>query len=197
MLLGWLIIIMNNHSTLQLTDCWSSSSDFNNKLLNPWPVVHCQNGGNCICWNTCLCVICHQCIEFPEGALEIKCPHCHLQGLKGKPYKVKTVLFFSSFKRPYIVLGQRLVFKGQFWTQESFPHCVLELLVIISMTLKGLANDGPLRPMFEHLVPYLRGNICYININTAILSLTLKCSHFWATWKPGQSLRVRWTPEVS
>jgi hypothetical protein len=58
-----------------------------------------------------------------------------------------------------------VVLKGQGSTRESFPRTVSEPLAIVSITLQGLADDGPSRPLFEHLVPYLRGNTCYVNID--------------------------------
>jgi hypothetical protein len=35
----------------------------------------------------------------------------------------------------------------------------------VSITLQGLADDGPSRPTFEQLVPYLRGNTCYAHLD--------------------------------
>jgi hypothetical protein len=58
-----------------------------------------------------------------------------------------------------------VVFKGQGSTRESFPRCVSEPLAIVSITLQGLADDGPSRPAFDHIVPYLRGNACYVNVD--------------------------------
>lgn len=40
-----------------------------------------------------------------------------------------------------------------------------EPLAIISITLQGLADDGPSKATYEHLVPYLHGNACYVNID--------------------------------
>lgn len=35
----------------------------------------------------------------------------------------------------------------------------------MSITLQGLADDGPSRPTFEYLIPYLKGNACYVNLD--------------------------------
>lgn len=35
----------------------------------------------------------------------------------------------------------------------------------MSITLQGLADDGPSRPTFEQLVPYLKGNACYAHLD--------------------------------
>ena len=40
-----------------------------------------------------------------------------------------------------------------------------ELLAVISITLQGLPDDGPARSTFDHLVPYLKGNACYVNLD--------------------------------
>lgn len=63
-----------------------------------------------------------------------------------------------------------MVLQGHDSTRESFPRCVSEPLALISITLQGFADDGPSRPTFEHLVPYLRGNTCYVNIDFNIAS---------------------------
>jgi hypothetical protein len=44
-------------------------------------------------------------------------------------------------------------------------RCVSEPLAIVSITLQGLADGGPSKLTYEHLVPYLRGNTCYVNID--------------------------------
>jgi len=56
-------------------------------------------------------------------------------------------------------------YNGQASTRESFPRCTSEPLAIISITLQGLADDGPPKVAYEHIVPYLRGNACYVNID--------------------------------
>lgn len=58
-----------------------------------------------------------------------------------------------------------MVIKGESSTRENFPRCVSEPLAILSITLQGLADNGPSRLTFEHLVPYLCGNTCYINVD--------------------------------
>ena len=58
-----------------------------------------------------------------------------------------------------------MVFKTQSSTRESFPRCVSEPLAIVSITLQGLADDGPSRLIFDHLVPYLSGNLCYAHLD--------------------------------
>ena len=58
-----------------------------------------------------------------------------------------------------------MLFKGISSTRESFPRCVSEPLAIISITLQGFPDDGPSRTTFDHLVPYLKGNTCYVNLD--------------------------------
>lgn len=76
------------------------------------------------------------------------------------------LLFLSNSHQHFFkVNGQPVILKGQGSTRESFPRTVSEPLAIVSITLQGLADDGPSRPTFEHLIPYLRGNTCYINLD--------------------------------
>jgi hypothetical protein len=49
--------------------------------------------------------------------------------------------------------------------RESFPRCVSEPLAIVSITIQGMADDGPSKATYDHIRPYLRGNACYINID--------------------------------
>lgn len=59
----------------------------------------------------------------------------------------------------------KVYYTGQASIRESFPRCVSEPLAIISITLQGMPDDGPSKAIYEHLIPYLQGNTCYVNID--------------------------------
>jgi hypothetical protein len=52
----------------------------------------CRNGGDCICCDSCLRIVCHRCIEYPKSASVVVCPSCHLhldwKAKKRPPYEV-------------------------------------------------------------------------------------------------------------
>lgn len=67
--------------------------------------------------------------------------------------------------------GVALRYTGVASTRESFPRCVSEPVLVISITLEGMPDTGPPRVFYESLAPYLRGGIAYAvlqyNFNTA------------------------------
>lgn len=159
----WTRIMMRCATNFLITLQW--------RTRNQWCSV-CRNGGDCICCDSesCLRVVCRACVDFPKDPAVFTCPSCHLRlGKKRTPYTVTAPFFFSSLSfliRSFSKInGQPVILKGQGSTRESFLRTVSEPLAIVSITLQGLADDGPSRPSFEHLVPYLRGNACYINLD--------------------------------
>lgn len=61
--------------------------------------------------------------------------------------------------------GIPVTYTGQSSIRESFPRCVSEPLAVVSITLQGMADDGPSKAVYHHIHPYLRGNACYVNLD--------------------------------
>lgn len=53
-------------------------------------------------------------------------------------------------------------------TREVFSRCVSEPLAIISITLDGMSDAGSPKVVYETLVPHLKTNVCYINIDFSL-----------------------------
>ena len=71
-------------------------------------------------------------------------------------------IFFSSLSfliRSFSKInGQPVILKGQGSTRESFLRTVSEPLAIVSITLQGIADDGPSRPSYVPYVVTIRPN---------------------------------------
>jgi hypothetical protein len=50
-------------------------------------------------------------------------------------------------------------------TRESFQRCVSEPLAIVSIFLQGMQDHGPSRVAYEHVLPYLNGNACHVQLS--------------------------------
>ncbi|CAA7262233.1 unnamed protein product [Cyclocybe aegerita] len=110
--------------------------------------------------DTCNRVVCSECISLPEeieqAGGQFICPYCHKSDSTGKQRKI----------RPYKIGDHIVPFRGLATQRQLLSMSCTEPLVIMSIRPSKVSpHDLPARMVFDHLHPYLQGNIAYVDID--------------------------------